>query len=203
MMNRISRGRQQLDVVHVTDETARLLEQLLSAGGEFSLGQLVDEAPAVREADQHHPFGGIGEVGEVGIVARMRDVEVDGEVDEHAAVGERVACHLVAELPADIATATVASEQVRGGKLGRTRGSVDLEQHALVANLEGDEPVPGEELTHTAAFQLGREDGLELVLRDVRDEGKAGVARERVEADGVPGAVRGALDLTDLVIAQC
>jgi len=85
MMNAVDDGVEDLHLVDGTDEANDLRAEFGARGLGDSGGERIKETPAVWLAHQDHPFLGIGEIGEVGIVARIGDVEIDLDVDQQAA----------------------------------------------------------------------------------------------------------------------
>ena len=63
-----------LHIGDVADECERLVAQLLGCRLLRPFGHRVKKAPAVRVPHQHHPFHRVGEVGKVGVVARIFEV---------------------------------------------------------------------------------------------------------------------------------
>ena len=66
-----------LHVGDVADERERLVAQFLGRRLFRTLGHRVEKTPAVRMPYQYHPFHRVCEVGEVGVVARIFEIQVD------------------------------------------------------------------------------------------------------------------------------
>ena len=82
MVNAIGHGVEDFELVHRPNETQDLrlefpVRRLGGAGRERK-----QKGPAVRLPHQDHPFPRVGEIGEIGIVARILHIEIDLDVDQ-------------------------------------------------------------------------------------------------------------------------
>src|SRR5215831_20310229 len=85
MMNAVDDGVEDFHLVDWTDEANDLLAELGGRGLCDSGGERIEKPPAVWLAHEDHPFLRIGEISEIGIVARIGHVEIDLDVDQQAA----------------------------------------------------------------------------------------------------------------------
>src|SRR6516225_3412988 len=93
MMNAVDDGVEDFHLVDWTDGANDLRAEFGGGGLGDAGGKRIEETPAVRLAHQDHPFLGIGKIGEIGIVARIGDVEIDLDVDQQAADVGRLSFH--------------------------------------------------------------------------------------------------------------
>jgi hypothetical protein len=105
----VDHGVDHLQRVHVADEPARLLAQLSERGRLGDRGEREQEAPAMRLAHEDHPLVRVGEIGEVGIVAWVGDIEIHHDVDQHIGHIVRDALDRDAELGTDGSSAAAGS----------------------------------------------------------------------------------------------
>ena len=156
----------------------------------------------MRLAHQDHPFLRIGEIGEVRIVTRIFDVEVDLDVDQQGQRVERLAFDRDPELFAHRAASAVAGEEVRAFEFAHAVRRLEARDHAVVGPAECRQAMPEMRRARLPLLERAMQDRLEMVLRHVDDEGIAGVLAEQLGAHRGPRRVGGALHVADLVDAQ-
>ena len=127
----------------------------------------IEEPPALRLADENHPFAGVAEVSQIGIVARVLDIEIDLEIDQGIALRQRTSLDRDAKPVAHGASAAVAAEQVACLEGLVSVGRVDIERHPVRMLHEGCEPVPVEDFAALGRGQAIAKRRLHVVLRQV------------------------------------
>ena len=113
VVDAIDDGVEDFHLVDRTDETDHLVAEFVRARLRNPGGQRIEKTPAVRLADQDHPFLRVGEIGEIRVVARIGHVEIDFHIDQQATHIGQFAFHGDAELRAHRAAPTVAGQEVR------------------------------------------------------------------------------------------
>ena len=189
----------QLGVFRTADERHRLLAQLVVGELTLTLEYRVEKAPALRLAHEDHPFLGVAEIAEVGKVARVLDVEVDLQVDEREALGQRAAFDRNAEALAHRAASAVAGQKKAGIECLLAVRRVELERHVVGMLREAGEAMPVMDFSVFRAGQGVAQRRLHVGLRQVDDEGKPGLVAQEMQLDGIALAVGRALDVADLV----
>ena len=202
MVDAVDDGVEDLQVVDGTDEANDLLAELGSGGLGHSRGKRVEKAPAMRLAHQDHPLAGIGEIGEIGIVARIGDVEVDLDVDQQDALVRRLAFNRDAELGTHRAAPAVAGEEMRAFDLATAVRRVKYCDDPVVGLTKGGELVPQMQRARPALLNGRAQDRLEVMLRHVDDEWIARIFAQQRRLHGGARLAGRTLHIADLVDAQ-
>ena len=150
--------------------------ELLRASARARRRQRIEKAPAMRLADQDHPFLRVGEIGEIRIVARIGDVEIDLDVDQQVArvraTRPRPRCR-AARGPC------CARRRRRAGRTLRTLAAavrrLEARDHAVVDCRKRVRRCRSCSAPGRPCVDRLVQDRLEVVLRHVDDEGIAGV----------------------------
>ena len=82
-------------------------------------------------ANENHPFARIGEVRKVRIVAWIRHIQIDLQIDQRIALGQGFAFDRDAKLFAHDAAPTIAGEQIRGFDTTLARGCLQDEDDVI------------------------------------------------------------------------
>jgi hypothetical protein len=83
-------------------------------------------------AHQDHPFPGIGEIGEIRVIARISHVEIDFDIDQQASLVRGLSFHRHAELRAHRAAPAVAGQEIRAFHFTRAVGGFETRDDAMV-----------------------------------------------------------------------
>ena len=125
-----------LHLVHVANEGQRLLQELVIAGRVLAWLEGIKKTPALGVAHQDHPLLRIGEIGEVGIVSRVADVQVELQIDQGVFFVERVALGLDAQCAAHTAATAVTGQHPAAFGFERALRGLELERHMVAADFE-------------------------------------------------------------------
>src|SRR5262245_9345523 len=131
MVDAVDDGVEDLHLVDGPDEADDLGAELCRRRLGHAGAERIEKAPAMRLAHQDHPFLRVGEIGEIGIVARIGHVEIDFDVDQEAADIGRFAFDRDAELRAHGAAPAVAGQQIGAFDLAWPLGRLEARDHAI------------------------------------------------------------------------
>ena len=135
-------GADQFGVLRAADERHGLLAQLVVGELALAFEYRVEKAPAFRLTHEDHPFLGIAEIAEIGKVARVLDVEIDLQVDQREALGQRAAFDRDAEALTHRAASAVAGQKKAGVECLFAIRRVELERHVVRMLREAGEAMP-------------------------------------------------------------
>src|SRR5262249_36982515 len=202
MVNAIDERVENLHVVDRAHNANYLLPELGGGGLGHSRGERIEKAPAMRLTHQDHPLAGIGEIGEIGVITRVGDVEVDLDVDQQDALVGRFSFHGNAELGTHRAAPTVAGEEVRAFDLAAPIRRVEYRNDAAVGLAKRRESVPQMQRAGTALLDGCAQNRLEVMLWHGDYGGVARIFAEQRRLHGRARLARRTLDVADLVDAQ-
>ena len=136
MMNPVKHGVEYFELVDRPDEFEDFFLELLLAWLGNVRGERKQKSPAMRLPDQDHPFFGIGEIGEIRIVARVFDIEIDPHVDQKISDRQRFSLDLDVEQGPDRASPAVAGEKIGSFHRSVALGRLENGRDTLVAFLK-------------------------------------------------------------------
>ena len=85
----------------------------------------------MRLPDQDHPLVRVAEIGEIGIVARIFDVQIDLDVDQRVALRKRLSLDDDAEFVAHRAATAITGKQITGIEDLATCGRLKMKLHSV------------------------------------------------------------------------
>ncbi len=184
------------------DEAEDLFAQRLIRGFLRRRRQRKQETPAVRLADHDHPFLGVGEISEIRVVARIGDIEIHLQVEQHVPHVERLSCRPNAAQRAHGAAAAVATQQIAARKAPLTVRRRESRDDALLVLTEGEQPVVHQHPVRPRGLDLPAQDRLEMMLGQIDDERIARLIAQHVGHHRASRRVGLAIEVADLFHSQ-